>query len=115
MALWAEALRRAMAVRARVGEERFADIAFTRLQTDPVGAVAEAYAALGLDLGAGRGAVQAWADAHPPRGEEAHRHPLADYGLDEAAVHDRFAPYLERFAPLLERRASSGQRPPGAP
>ena len=51
--LWAEAVRRAMDFRARVGAEsgsRFADVAHADLQTDPVGAVARAYETIGIDF-----------------------------------------------------------------
>ena len=40
---WAEAVRRAMDFRARVGDDRFADVAFESLQNDPVGALAASY------------------------------------------------------------------------
>ena len=39
---WAEGVRRAMDFRARVGDDRFADVSFAALQTDPIGALAAA-------------------------------------------------------------------------
>ena len=50
--LWSEALRRAIAYRDRVGEERFADLSWAELQTDPVSALARAYDKLGLEFSA---------------------------------------------------------------
>ncbi len=35
---WSQAITRAMDFRSRVGDDRFADLAFADLQTDPVGA-----------------------------------------------------------------------------
>ena len=50
-AVWAEALRRAMEFRDRTGEERFADVAWDELQTDPVGAVSRGLRAAGARPG----------------------------------------------------------------
>ncbi|HEY1739272.1 MAG TPA: sulfotransferase, partial [Acidimicrobiia bacterium] len=47
---WWIAVQRAMEFRSRVGDDRFADIAFADLQTDPVGALARAYSRIGLDM-----------------------------------------------------------------
>jgi hypothetical protein len=97
LALWAEAIRRALAFRDRIGEEWFADVGFDALQSDPVAAVASAYQRLGIELGEGRARVAEWASAHP-RGEHgAHDFALAEFGLDAASVRDRFAGYLRRF------------------
>ena len=48
--LWSEALRRAIEYRDGVGEERFADISWGDLQSDPVPVLAGAYEQLGLEL-----------------------------------------------------------------
>ncbi|MGP8059858.1 MAG: sulfotransferase family protein [Acidimicrobiales bacterium] len=97
-AVWAEALRRAMEFRDRTGEERFADVAWDELQTDPVGAVSRAYGRLGLDLGqSGRSRVAAWAADNPPGSKGAHEFALGDFGLEAAAVRRLFGFYLERF------------------
>ncbi len=97
LALWAEAIRRAMEFRHRIGEEWFADVEFDALQSDPVTAVDAAYDRLGVTLGAGRPQVEAWASAHPPKEHGAHEFALDQFGLDAAAVRDRFAAYLEEF------------------
>ncbi len=95
--LWAEAIRRALDFRDRTGEERFADISFDAQQSDPVGALAAAYGRLGLDLGTGWGAVEAWARDHPPGAHGVHEFSLGDFGLDAERVRHRFRFYLERF------------------
>jgi hypothetical protein len=95
--LWAEAIRRALDFRDRIGEEHFADITHAELQSDPVGALDGAYGRLGLELGQGRGQVEAWARAHRPGAGGVHEFALDDFGLDAAVVRERFAAYLDRF------------------
>lgn len=95
--IWAEAIRRAMVFRDRLGEEWFADVAFDDLQSDPVGVVRRAYERLGLDFGPARAPVEAWASAHPPGEHGGHQFNLAEFGLDPDQVRERFARYLERF------------------
>ncbi len=98
VAVWVEALRRALDFRRRTGEGRFADVAWAELQTDPVGALARAYGQLGLDLGdAGRARVARWAAANPPGSKGSHEFALGDFGLDADLVRRRFAPYLDHF------------------
>ena len=99
LTLWAEAIRRAMAFRHRIGEEHFADVRFDALQTDPVGAVANAYQRLGIQLGGGRSQVEEWARAHPPRSHGVHEFALDGFGLDAPMVRGRFTAYLDRFYP----------------
>ena len=48
--LWSEALMRAVAFREQVGEERFADISWGELQSDPVPVLGRAYEKLGLEF-----------------------------------------------------------------
>src|SRR5512134_138557 len=63
---WAEAMRRLLAVRARVGEARFADVHFHDLVADPLGTIAGAYARLGLPwTDAAEAGMRAYATAHP--------------------------------------------------
>jgi hypothetical protein len=98
LAVWAEAIRRALAFRDGLGESRFADLTHAALQTDPVGAVSDALDKLGLRLGEGRGAVDSWARAHPPEAHGRHEFDLGEFGLDAASVRAQFGAYLERFA-----------------
>ena len=95
---WWEAVRRAMEFRARVGDDRFADIAFTDLQIDPVGALERAYSRIGLDMPlASRAGVAAWAGRHEPGSHGSHAYELSDFGIDADTVHARFAPYMAKF------------------
>jgi hypothetical protein len=95
---WWLAVSRAMDFRSRVGDERFADVAFAHLQVDPVGALAEALER--IDIGfpdASRRAVTRWATGHTPGSHGQHRYDLADFGLDADRVRRRFAPYIESY------------------
>jgi hypothetical protein len=98
--LWAEAVRRAMEFRARVGDHsgcRFADVAHADLQTDPVGAVARAYETIGIGFPAAtQRALKAWARQHPPRRGRVD-YDLERYGLTATDVRSAFAGYLDRF------------------
>jgi hypothetical protein len=96
--LWAEALERALDFRRRAGEARFADLHFHEQNADPVGAVERAYARLGLPFTpAARANFQAWAGAHRRGQHGEHRYRLADWGLDERAVRERYAFYTKHF------------------
>jgi hypothetical protein len=97
LALWAESVRRAVAFRRRVGEGSFADVSFASLQSDPVGAVTSTYAQLGLDIGDGRGPLEAWAGTHPPGAHGVHQFSLEEFGLNADQVKERFAFYFDEF------------------
>jgi hypothetical protein len=103
LASWAEAMRRLLAVRARVGEARFADVHFHELNADPLGAIAGAYARLGLPwtAEAERG-IRAYAAANPRGRHGEHRYRLEDFRLDRAAVHETFRFYTQRCGVRLE-------------
>ena len=95
---WAEAIRRAMDFRARVGDERFCDVAFADLQSDPLNTLSASYDSLGLTFSddAAR-AVEQWAGEHQPGARGAHDYDLADYGLTPDGVRDRFSDYLRTY------------------
>lgn len=103
LASWAEAMQRLLAVRARVGEARFADVHFHELNADPSGTIAAAYARLGLAwTPAAERAIGAYAAAHPRGRHGEHRYRLADWGLDRAGVHAALRFYTERCDVRLE-------------
>jgi hypothetical protein len=99
VALWAEALRRAMAFRRSASESRFADVYFGDLNRDPVGTVQRAYDRLGLVLGdEARRRMTSWADDNPRGAHGSHEYDLAGFGLDRDAVRDKFRFYVQHFA-----------------
>ena len=106
---WWLGVSRAMDFRARVGDERFADVAFADLQTDPIGTLDAAYERVGLTFPeASRRAVTAWASGHEPGAHGTHTYDLADFGLEAGQVRERFAPYLEAFAAEVEETRPGG-------
>jgi hypothetical protein len=95
---WAEAVRRAMDFRHRVGDSRFADVAFADLQDDPVGTLQVSYASLGLTFSEDtERAVDQWAHEHKPGSRGAHNYELSDYGLTPEGVREQFADYLHAY------------------
>src|ERR1700729_290019 len=95
---WAEAVRRAMDFRQRLGDSRFADVAFADLQHDPVGTLQAGYASLGLTFSDdSERAVEQWADEHKPGSRGAHDYELSDYGLTPEGVREQFADYLRTY------------------
>ena len=87
---WAEAVRRAMGFRDRVGDDRFADVSFGELQRDPVTTVSKAYDELGLHFSDDSlRAVQGWAGEHQPGARGAHVYELSDYGLTPDGVREQ--------------------------
>jgi len=95
---WAEAVRRAMDFRQRLGDSRFADVAFADLQHDPVGTLRAGYASLGLTFSQdSERAVEQWADEHKPGSRGAHDYELSDYGLSPEGVREQFADYLSTY------------------
>ena len=103
LASWSEAMRRLLAVRARLGEERFADVHFHELNADPLGVIGRAYARLGWAwTPAAERALAAWAAAHPRGRHGEHRYRLADWGLERAGVRAAFRSYTERCGVRLE-------------
>jgi hypothetical protein len=95
---WSEAVRRAMDFRARVGDDRFADVPFAALQTDPIGALATSYERIGLTFSdASQRAVEQWAGGHEPGSHGSHTYALEDFGIDADTVRAKFAPYIAAF------------------
>jgi hypothetical protein len=97
---WDRALRRFLAFRDRVGEERFYDIAFADLQADPVGSVRGLYGWLGEELTPDTAAaMQVWWDGSQEDRSlgGGHRYTAEEFGLDDDELHERFAYYTERY------------------
>jgi hypothetical protein len=87
-----------MDFRKRVGGDRFADVAFADLQTDPVRTVEATYRTLGLTFTeATVRSVEQWAREHRPGSRGAHDYDLGDYGLTPEIVRERFADYLGTY------------------
>ena len=95
---WVEGVRRAMDFRTRQGDERFADVSFADLQTDPVRTLQSSYESLGLTFtDATLHSVTRWAQGHRPGSHGSHEYDLANYGLTPEGVRERFADYLAAY------------------
>jgi Sulfotransferase family len=94
------------AQRRRYDPAQFVDVYYDDFVADPVGTVAQVYAAFGLPFSdAARAAVR---DLHQESttgaGAPSHRYTLGDFGLSAAEVDERFAGYLETHPRLTASR-----------
>jgi hypothetical protein len=98
LAWWAEGMRRAMEFRQKFGDDRFVDVSFAALQTDPIETIADSYEKLGLRFtDSARAKVRQWADQHKPGHRGTHSYELADYGLTPEQVHKAFGDYIDTY------------------
>lgn len=89
---------RMLAYRDRVGDGAFHDLAYRDFITDPVAATAGLYDRFGMPLTAEAEAAMRAHAADATQGKHgAHTYELADFGLDEEQVGERFSAYLDRF------------------
>jgi hypothetical protein len=97
---WDRALRRFLAFRDRVGQDRFYDIAFTDMQSDPVGSVRGLYDWLGEELTPETAAaMQEWWDGSQEDRSAGggHHYTAEEFGLNDDDLHERFSYYTDRF------------------
>jgi hypothetical protein len=98
LAWWAKGIGRAMDFRKKFGDDRFVDVSFADLQTDPVNTVAAGYQQLGLTFtDSARARVREWADSHKPGHRGTHTYDLADYGLTPDQVREAFGDYIAAY------------------
>jgi hypothetical protein len=91
--------QRLLDMRARIGEDRFIDVAHRAQIADPIGTVQRLYAALGWpDDGAMVGRITAWREAHP---KGVHQPRAEDFGIDPALVDELFTDYRRQFSAFL--------------
>ena len=82
--------------------DAFIDLPYARLVRDPIGAVRDLCTALGEPLtDEAEVAMRAHTATHVKDRFGRHSYSLEDWGLDRAAVTERFAPYLDRYAEFL--------------
>jgi len=95
---WSLAIDRAMDFRERMGDERFADISFAEIRSNPLKALEEGLDRIGIPFDANsRAAVAAWARTHEPDAHGTHSYLLSDFGLEAEQIRERFARYCARF------------------
>ena len=89
---WSRGLERFNAVRATADPAQFCDVDYVDLIKDPIGTVQNIYAHFGIEMtDTARDAIAA-TDAESKQGPRApkHSYSLADYGLTEDQVKERF-------------------------
>ena len=101
--LWAHRLEAGVAVRGEQPRERFFDLHFAELQSDPLGAVRRLYDHFGFALGdEAERRMRAHLAANPRGKHGEHVYSAAEYGLSVPAMHERFAAYAKHFAVAAE-------------
>lgn len=94
-----ETVRRIDDFRARRPGHPVLDVQYADLARDPVGTVRDIYAGLGIEPGDGAFAAMSDHVARHPRGElGGHRYDVAEFGLTEGGLRERFQGYVERYA-----------------
>jgi hypothetical protein len=92
-------MQRMIAFREAGNEQRFFDIHFAPFQKDPFPVLEKLYAFLGEPFtDAARARMLAWRDNTPRDKHGRHEYNPGEFGLDIAALRDRFSFYTERFA-----------------
>lgn len=91
-------MRRMIAFRDAGNENRFFDIHFGPFQKDPFPTLERLYAFLGEPLtDEARSRMKAWRDSTPKDKYGVHEYHPAEFGLDVAALRERFHFYADRF------------------
>lgn len=89
---------RAIAARARIGEDRFIDVHHHDLNRDPLGTLQRIYDFLGLDLSQSmRDSVTAWLATHRNGAHGEHRYTPEQYGLTADGLRADYDFYIKRF------------------
>ena len=93
-----QGVSRAMAVRDRVGNERFFDADFRELVSDPMGMVERINSHFGLNSSVeGRAAMEAYLKTERKDARGKHRYDAARYGLEPSEIATMFSDYIDRF------------------
>ena len=94
---WRLAIDRAERSRATWPSRQFHDVDYRRFVADPLGEVKRVYDHFEIDLSdPARQAMRVWNEHRPQGSHGRHRYRAADFGLDNQAIRDTFAPYRDR-------------------
>jgi hypothetical protein len=90
-------------VRSRIGDDRFVDVRYRDLASDPLGTIAALYDRLGWDLSVeAESAMRTYLDENPAGRWGVHDYSLEQFGLEPRAISERFTEYLDRSKAFLE-------------
>lgn len=93
----ARSMERAMDARSTLDASRFVDVRYSDFLRDPIATCERIHTAAGIAFDAAvRDAMKAHVDANPQNKHGRHRYGLEEFGLDENAIRDRLARYLQR-------------------
>lgn len=96
-------VERAIAARARIGEERFLDVHHTDLVRDPIGCLHRVYDFAGLELDpSAEQAMVTWTQQNRPGSHGTHRYTAEQFGLRAPEIRDDFDFYIRRFDVEIE-------------
>jgi hypothetical protein len=99
---WGAAMDRLLAFRDSGREHRFFDIGFSAFQADAISEIRRLYEWLGYRLtDETEQRMRSWRENNPRDKHGIHVYEGADFGLDEAALSERFGAYCQRFGHLL--------------
>lgn len=94
---WSRALDRATRLRERIGEERFVDLYYREIASDPIGAVRKIYERFGYPLSEEtEAAMRVEVEAEPKGKHGEHRYSPEQYGFERERHGSAFADYLDR-------------------
>ena len=98
---WARGAQLCLAARERHDPAHFVDVDYRQFAADPLSVIETIYAQLGSPLTDEARAAITDADAQSRAGDQrpSHKYSLADFGLTEAQVTERFADYIEHYFP----------------
>ena len=95
---WRDALAHALEMRESRYPDRFIDIWYKDVATDPVGQVRKIFEATGRTLSdAAAVQVQKWADENRRENRPPHEYTMEKFGFSEAQLAEEFRAYRERF------------------
>jgi len=98
IALFDSSLRNLVAVRAEYGEDRFIDVQYRKLLSDPLGEFRRAMHGMGLEVTpVDEASTSAWIAANGRDSHPRHTYRLEDYGTTEAMLKETFRFYTDAF------------------
>ena len=106
---WERSLRKTLTYRDGGNEDRFFDISFSDMRTDPVGEMERLYAWMGDDLTDGvKDRMAKWWSTNPRDKQGVHEYNPEQYGIDLDALRQQFAFYNDRFVGPVESTTTAG-------
>ena len=95
---WKQGMDRALAARARIGEDRFIDVRNADVAADPVGTFERVYAGLGMEVTPQlRAAIEDYGHRNARGAHGEHRYSAEEYGLTREGIRHAFRDYIKRF------------------